>query len=258
MRRNWTAEEKDYLDLSWGSVSLPHIAKKLDRSPVAVKLKAYRMGLGDPVLSADGISLNQLSFTLDISYNILLRWIDEYKLPARRRRLSIKQRILMVNYDQFWAWADNHRHLLDFSRIEKFALGKEPDWVAVMRDLDASSVSAGKKGPWTEEDDRLLKSMVNAHCYTYPEISKRLRRTEAAVKRRLYDLKIKARPIRQNNHIKYTQKETQDLLRFYKEGMPIDKIAERLGKSSLGIRGKLERMDYTFKDKQLVKREEAK
>ena len=72
----------------------------------------------------------------------------------------------------------------------------------------------------------LLKSLVNAYRYTYPEIAARLQRTEGSVKRRLMELKIKARPVRIGNHTKYTLQEVKQIVDLYDRGYSIDVIAE--------------------------------
>ena len=43
MRRNWTAEEVEYLTSAWGNVSLEQIAKRLSRNKNSVLIKATRL-----------------------------------------------------------------------------------------------------------------------------------------------------------------------------------------------------------------------
>lgn len=69
--RGWTEEEIQYLEDRWGSVSIKGIAKNIDRSVNAVKLKANRLGLGDARMHYDGITINQLSLALDVSYSTI-------------------------------------------------------------------------------------------------------------------------------------------------------------------------------------------
>lgn len=45
--RTWKPEEEDYLMEKWGQISVPAIAKKLNRTTNAVKVRAQRLGLGD-------------------------------------------------------------------------------------------------------------------------------------------------------------------------------------------------------------------
>lgn len=133
-------------------------------------------------------------------------------------------------------------------------LGPEPEWVKEKRAQDIRNFGKLATRPWSPEDDAKLRGMISAYRFTYPEIAKALRRTEGAVKRRLHDLGIKGRPVRLNNHIKWTAEETKQLLEMYKLGYGYNTMAEKLGKSALGIRGKLERMGYGFHGGQLVRR----
>ena len=45
MSKKWTKEDVEYLTEKWGNVSIPSLAKKLNRSVNAVKLKAGRLNL---------------------------------------------------------------------------------------------------------------------------------------------------------------------------------------------------------------------
>lgn len=104
---------------------------------------------------------------------------------------------------------------------------------------------------WTPEEDQRLVQVLRTKGMTYPEVAKLFDRSEAAVKRRLHDLGVKMRPVRLENHIKYTAEEVQTLLRMAQEGYSFETIAQRLGKSALGVRGKLERIGFDFKRRKL-------
>ena len=62
------------------------------------------------------------------------------------------------------------------------------------------------------------------------------------------DLGIRYRPERLPNHNKYTHEEVQYILKALREGRSFEEMAEKLNRSALGIRGKLERMGYKFKN----------
>lgn len=239
----WPKDQVEYLEEKWGTVSLKFMAKQLGKSVNAVKLKAARLGLGRNYFSYDGITIHQLALAINTDYKILKNWIDKYGFPAKKKIFANKKQISVVRYEDFWGWAEQHKHLLNLTRIEPNILGPEPEWVKEKRKADQLKDNKGCR-PWTKEDDRLLISMVKAYRYTYPEIAKSLRRSEGAVKRRLHDLNIKARPVRLSNHVKYTEQEIEQLLELFHKGYSIDAIAHKLGKSGLGVRGKLERMGY--------------
>lgn len=244
---NWKKEELDYLQDSWGTVSIKGIANHLGRSINAVKLKSQRIGLGDPFLHFDGITVNQLALATNTSYSTIKYWINERGFPAKKKLMAIEKRVLIVRYEDFWEWAEDHKRLIDFSRIEPNMLGPESDWVKIKRSADILNRNKPHNEPWSEEDDNTLVKMVNSFSYTYPEISKSLKRTEAAVKRRLWDLNIKAKPVRLDNHIKWTEQEVKQLVDLFDKGYGLETIADRIGKSANGARGKLERMGYRFR-----------
>lgn len=249
MRRAWTTKEIMYLEESWGSVSLKTLAKKLERSTEAIKQKAARMGLGRNYFNFDGITMNQLAIATNIEWHVLKLWIDKYNLPAKQKVFASEKPIWVIRYDEFWKWAEQHKNLLNFKKIEPNSIGPEPEWAKEKRKADQLANSKSWR-IWTPEDDRILISMVNAHKYTYPEIAKALKRTEGAVKRRLMDLNSKARPVRLPNHTKYTDEEVALLLDMFQKGYSCETIAARLGngKSALGVRGKLERMGFKSLD----------
>lgn len=244
--KNWTNEELIYLQDRWGSVSLKGIAKNIDRSVEAVRIKAQRIGLGDARTHYDGITINQLSFALNVSYSTVKTWIEKHHFPVKHKLFAVEEKVSVVTYHDFWEWAEQHKPIIDFSKLEKNILGAEPDWVDVKRQSD--KISARRATQWTKEEDRLLREMVHAYRYTYPEIARALSRTEGACKRRLSELKIKARPLRQSSHIKYTEEEVRLITKMCLEGHRIDAIADEIGKTALGVRGKLDRLGFRFKN----------
>ena len=58
--RTWKPEEEDYLMEKWGQISVPAIAKKLNRTTNAVKVRAQRLGLGEVLMAGEYVTLNQL------------------------------------------------------------------------------------------------------------------------------------------------------------------------------------------------------
>jgi len=253
-RRKWTEEEIRFLEDRWGSISVRSIAKHLGRSINSVKLKAARIGLSDPRIMFDGITIHQLSLALNKSYNSLKTWINRYGMPARRKVFSNKSRVWVISYDDFWVWAERHKELINLAKMEPGTLGPEPEWAKIKRKADQlRSQKTWQSVGWKPEEDQLLKQMVRLPGMTYPKLAERFNRTETAIKRRLYDLGIKFRPERLNNLIKYTQEETERLIQMARAGYGYETIAKELGKSALGVRGKLERMGFDFKRREFRK-----
>ena len=78
--------------------------------------------------------------------------------------------------------------------------------------------------------------------YTYRDLSLRLRRTEGAIKRRMCDLNIKARPLKMSNHNPWTKTETKKLIDLYHKGYSPDTMANYIPRSAQACRGKIERL----------------
>lgn len=244
--KKWTPEELEYLENSWGSVSIKGIARKLKRSINAVKLKAQRIGLSDAREHYEGLTVSILAEVLNVNYSTIKYWIENNGFPAKQKLFTAERKILVVTWPDFWKWAEQNKQVLDFARVEPGYLGPEPEWVEEKRKADQLRKMKVKTTPWTKEEMATLKTMLNAFEYSYSDIARRLRRTEAAVKRRILDLGLKQRPIRRDSHIRYTTEEVERLVEMYEKGYDFDTIAERLNKSALGVRGKLERMGYKF------------
>ena len=59
MGKWWSNEEIEFLEDNWGYKSIPVIAKSLNRTINAVKVKAVRLGLGDHLDSGNYITFNK-------------------------------------------------------------------------------------------------------------------------------------------------------------------------------------------------------
>lgn len=247
-RKNWTEEEIQYLEDKWGMLSTIAIASKLGRSIEGVKLKACRLGLGDQRLAIDGITMNQFSKATKIPYRTLKYWIEHKDFPARKKLLVKENRILIVKYDEFWKWAEKNKRLINFAKFEPNILGLEPEWVKIKRGADMLNVcKKDHNEPWSDKEDKELISMVKAQKFTYPDIARQLKRSELAIRKRLMDLNIKLRPLSFDNHVKWNDEQIKILLDLFNKGFGYNTIAERLGRSAHGVRGKLERMGYRFR-----------
>jgi hypothetical protein len=248
MPKAWPKEQVEYLEDKWGTVSIAGIAKHLGRTINAVKLRANRLGLSDPRMMFDGITVNQLSLALNKSYSSVKGWIKTYGMPARKKVFCKESRVYVIGYNEFWGWAEKHKEVINLAKMEPNTLGPEPDWAKEKRKADQlRSQKTWQSVTWTTAEDQQLNQLVRLSGITYPMLALQFNRSEASVKRRLYDLGIKFRPDRLNNLIKYTPEEVVRLSKMACQGHAYETIAQVLGKSALGVRGKLERMGFDFK-----------
>ena len=138
INRSWTKEETEYLKEKWGTVSIPIMSKKLDRTENAIRLKARRLGMNSFLESGEYITLNTLFGVMGIDNGGYkkISWIRNRNFPVHTKRVSNKKVVRIVKMEEFWKWAEANKSFLDFSNFEKNALGKEPYWVKDKRKED--------------------------------------------------------------------------------------------------------------------------
>lgn len=145
----------------------------------------------------------------------------------------------MVDIDEFWKWAEQHKDLIEFDLIEEGTFGIEPEWVADAR--HASWIAKMKKTPWTPAEDRRLEELLKQYRYTCNELCVKLNRSEGAIKRRIKTLGLVYRPIR-NYDRHWQDDEVETLLTMRAQGHCWEEIGRKLNRSGSAVRGKYERL----------------
>lgn len=238
--RNWTVEEKQRFIEEWGLYSLPTMAKRFNRSIDALKIKQQRWGLPDLCHASDLITLNELIQEFGLNYGYDVPRLKKMGLPIRYK-LVINERVAMVDIEKFWIFAEQHPHFFDFSRVREYTFGAEPEWVKEKRRADHERARMIKPHnmPWSGDEDNLLRVLVKQQRYSYTDLVKRLHRSEGAIARRLRDLKIAGRPVKADNHTKWTDEEYNLLAEGIRLGHNYEVMSGYIGKSSKAIRGRV-------------------
>ena len=240
----WTPADIETLRDGWGMHGgMPALAAKLGRSVNAIKVRASHLGLGPWLERGEYITFLQLvqtvtGLTTGTGYCWYLDKWTRLGLHISRRRVD-NCLFRCVNPQEFWAWAETHKDVLDFSRFEKYALGPEPDWVDVKRRCDARNRLVERKGPWTSEELQLLREMLSCGV-TYRQLAGALHRSSSAIRRKIYDLRL-PRP-KQLPIIRWTDDEYVRLAELITAGVSIDRAAKEMGRSPEAVRGKIEWM----------------
>lgn len=241
----WTDKDLEYLMDSWGSFSMDTIAKNLNRTRDAVQQKARKSGLGRFLEAGEYVSLNQLICAIfgiatntGRSYKVN-QWAEK-GLPVKKKKVK-NCRFNIIYLQDWWDWAEANSTIIDFSKLEPMVLGEEPKWLDDQRKADIQR-RYFKMSPWTSDDDYILKKLLNEYRYTYRVLSLKIRRTEGAIKRRMMDLNIKARPIKMDNHNPWTTEETKVLIDLYFKGHTPNTMANYIDRSSQACSGKVERL----------------
>lgn len=229
--QTWTPSEIDFLKQAWGMKSTDAIARKLNRSIGAVKVKANRLGLGPWIESSDKITVSELFKVLKPNvttggYSDFKRQLKLHKAPMQKVKVE-NQKILMIKIDDFWKWAEKHKHIVDFSYLEKNILGIEPKWVDEKRKNDFKQ--RFKRRNWSSIDEQRLVYMVQKG-YSLLNISKELNRTCVALRKRIYMLGLKNPDSYQCEGKRYTQEEIEKMIELYNAGYSIDNIAKAINR----------------------------
>lgn len=250
VKRRWTEEEIDYLFEEYGKRSLKIITKNLSRSDASVTSMATRLGLQ--------LKTNQAWFTVGefcevtkIARGTVQYWINNFDFPAKKIK-NISSKYVRVDPANFWRWAAENKQLIQWSEFPKHALGDEPKWVREARKASMNKVN--KRRPWTKWEIEELRYLLNQNRYTYPELSDRLNRSHGAIKRKIYDLELPW-PVYINRRVseKYTEQEIEKAIKLYQAGYPMMQIAKILGRTEMGLRGKIERSGYKITGRKLEK-----
>lgn len=244
IKTQWTKEEELYLAEKWGELSVEKIALNLKRSITAVLLKKNRLKLGKFLENGNYITFNQLSNIIRGNGNYYgdCKRIIKAGFPLIKKRIH-KKNFKVIKLENFFKWFEKNKHLIDISRTEKGDFGLEPEWVEEKRKADKRYQEYNKR-KWSETDDKKLINLLNEFKYGYRYISIQLKRTEGAIKRRMLDLKIKARPIKKDNHNLWSYKEKEIVKTMYNKGYKAVIIAEYVERSASAINALIERNNF--------------
>lgn len=248
--RFWQQKDIDYLIKSWGTISQKTIAKKLGRSVNAVIHKATDLNLGAFLQGSTYITLNELFRAIGKDDNSVEKYMKSWIKKGFPVRIQlINNRTFKVVYLKcFWTWAEKNRSCIDFSKVPKYILGKEPEWVNLQRKIDISRADKFKShAAWTAEEDERLKRYIYQFKYSYYELEQIFGRTCRSIINRLIFLGIKARPLEADCAIKWTYDEVDSFIQQLSSGLSYEIISCELQKSSLRLRDKARRIFGTAK-----------
>jgi len=237
--RTWSQQDETYLSDNYGTISIKTLAKNLDRSENSILVRKVRCGLGRFLESGEYVTYSQLLMALYGSksprnaYYQFKTWED---FPIKKKKV-FNNSFKVVYLIEFWDWAKENKRKIDFSKMQENILGAEPEWVKKKRMIDFEC--RFKTTPWTKSEDIKLERMIMQHRYTYTDLSAELKRSEGAIRRRIWELAIDIPPLRAKNKV-WTPEETAILIFMYDDGWSLEKIGAKLGRTGQSCRGKIE------------------
>lgn len=241
MARRWTKEEESYLSEAWGNTSVDSICKRLNRSENAIIVRVRRLGLGAFTENGSYITFYQLLRTLYNTQKVYAyTWTRELwqKSGLKMRQKKVyHSKFWVVSIDDFWKFAEGNRHRIDFSRMEKYALGVEPAWLEEQRKLDESArINNVTQSKWTPYELNILKLYAESGKYSVNEIAKLIGRSEGSVTRKCADLHYD-KNIKRNKAKGYSEADLNFIATEIIRGNHYAAIAAQLGRSEKSLRG---------------------
>ncbi|WP_456275214.1 DNA-binding protein [Bacillus sp. AK128] len=188
MRRNWSVEEIAFLEDYVGKIKIQTIAQKLNRSEQSVILKMNRLGLSNTKEQFGQLTIGELSRLLNIERKTVCGWVNNYGLKSTQKTTRSTKKFWFVDPKDFWKWAEQHKHKIDFTKIEAHSIPPEPDWVKEERGKLSKNEQQTYKS-WTVQEERELRHLI-AMGTSFKEAAKTLNRTNSSVERKYHRLKF--------------------------------------------------------------------
>lgn len=238
-RKNMSEDDLRYIVDNYGKIPIEDIAAKVKRTPNTVSTITTQLGLRYVFLKKDEIPLYQLMLCLIGQYTdsyLLYNLLGKYDFPYRTERYY-----KIVHLPTFFDWYKNHIKLICCHSYIEGSLPIEPDWFLEKAQADKRAYQYMLKRIWTQEEDAYLQKLISERK-GYKEISKILKRTGSAIKRRCYDLGIQ-KPKRFPPKF-WTDAELIKLQELWLKGYEPCIIAEEIDKSDRQVISMLERNKY--------------
>lgn len=187
----WTPEEDELLEELWGSSTPQLIAKRLGRTTGAVIQRVKKKQLGAFTDVGVYINRNQAAQMVGVDYKVLVRnWEVNHGLCFKKKKVrSDMKSQYLIQLEDFIKWLKNHQDLWDSRRMEPYALGYEPDWLAEKRKRDSEQTTKLRGTKYTPEEDGLIIMYLKQNK-TQKEIGELINRSEASVCSRIMRLDV--------------------------------------------------------------------
>jgi transposase-like protein len=179
--RRWSREEDALLKEYWDRVKICTLAKKLNRTETAVKLRAIKFNLG---LRRTGYTMGEVAELFGYECpKTVSKWIREGKLKAIESKIHGK-RIYSIQEKDIRHFAKHHQDSWDTRRLKvNLWYDNEPDWLIAKIESDKDKPT-GRKDRYSKKDDKQIIELF-AKGLTRKEIAEVMNRTESGIARRL-------------------------------------------------------------------------
>lgn len=240
MRRNYTEDELFFIETNWGRMSVKAIANRLNRSETGVKIKAHKLGLGDPLNHKSFLIAKEVEEILGVTRKTVANYIQNYGLKGRTKYLN-GRKCVSVQYKDLAEWLINNLERWDGSKVDRLALESLGVNMGYINDKIEADIENKNRTTLTDKDVESIKNMYTDFI-RYEDIANKLNKNYETVKWKIHTLiesgelepnTSKGRLVRSTSREGYGWEEWQDkmLITEFRNGKKLREIADMVGKT---------------------------
>ena len=183
----WYPQEEQLVRDMWGQWTIPQIADELGRTPIAVRLKARRLGLLGQMNSGEMMVSNVVAKLLGVDgHTVTDYWIPKCGLSGfALPRGDSEQTVTVILRGTLLQWLEEHQDLWDSRRLAVGSLWQEePDWLRAKREAD-THLPERRFAKWTPEEDAQLLALLARGGMSYKELGEAMHRSDRSIVQRV-------------------------------------------------------------------------
>ena len=135
----WTDDEVDLLLTLYGTISVRTLCTRLGVSHNTLRNKCKALGLGYQRDNDVFITMRQLRSILRVGHYTMQRFIAN-GLPVKKIIFGAGKRYnIVIHINSLMDWLEANPDMWDSCRVDRYALGSEPQWLIKKRKTDYKS-----------------------------------------------------------------------------------------------------------------------
>jgi hypothetical protein len=245
-KKKWTKEEDELLLDSLGTSTITSIATKLGRKSEAVIHRLETLGVYDLAAETGSYRTHEFAEIVGVDPSTILSWIKKQGLPSKqfykKNAQKNQKRYHYIFPHEFWKWAENHKDLIHFGKIQRDVLIPEPEWL----DEYIREETKGQRHQleWTTGEDRRLIDLIINQKKTEREAGEALGRTGRSVQRRIKVMRDENRwPGSAPRATVWTEEDILRAIALREQGKTHKQIGEEIGRTERSVRSKLKSLE---------------
>lgn len=181
-RKRWTQEERDYVNDSWGNISVNRIAKHLGRTPYAIVRYAEKNKLGGAVFTEQYLTTTNVANLVGVNPTTVISWVKTKLLKARTNTLK-QRRVYLIDPFDLVEFLKENPNRWKATNIDRSLVNEDEEWFKEKLASDSNPIENSRGRLWTIKEEKTLLTYI-IQGKTSEEIAKLMQRTFASVKRK--------------------------------------------------------------------------